>query len=116
MTVARCQRRESIRLAVHSALRHRFPDLVMQSFEAWGQPGALQIIHDHLDLFIQILEEHPSIDLAGYKAQLRQRLCPGCFEQLPSGFCALRATGQCAMSRCTPVIYETIREQGAVEA
>jgi hypothetical protein len=108
MTVEQCHKREEIRLAVHSALRHRFPDLVLQSFESWGQPGALQMIHDHLDLFIQILEESPHITLDSYREQIRQRLCPGCFEQLPTGFCALRATGQCAVKRCTPVIYETI--------
>ena len=113
MTLDQCHRREQIRLAVHSALRHRFPDLVMQPFEAWRQPGALQIIHDHLDLFIQILEETPDICLEAYRAQLRERLCPGCSEQLPSGFCALRATGQCAVNRCTQAIYETIRAEMA---
>ena len=111
MTAKECHRREEIRLAVHAALRHNFPDLVVQSFDSWRRPGALQMIHDHLGLFIQILEESPDLTIDGFREQVRKRMCPGCHEQLSTGFCPLRATGLCAVERCSQVVYDTIRHE-----
>ena len=111
VTTEQCHRREEIRLAVHSALRHQFPDLVTPSFDAWRKPGSLQMIHDHLGLFIEILDESPDMTLEGFREAVEQRMCPGCHEQLPSGYCPLRATRLCAVQKCMNVVYDTIRHQ-----
>jgi hypothetical protein len=115
-SLEQCHRREEIRLAVHSALRHHFPDLVLRAYENADQVNSLHLIHEQLGQLIDILDQSPELTLEGFRTEIRRRVCPGCAERLATGFCALRATGQCALDRCTPVLYETIRAELAADA
>lgn len=105
-------RREAIRQAVHSALRRAAPDLVGAPFEEWQQPGGVQLIHDHLEVLIDIVERAPDAGIDAWRAEVRRRICPGCRDQLSSGFCILREARACTMDAHLAVVAEAIKSYG----
>ncbi len=104
------QLREKVRLAVHSAMGTAFPELVSAPFEDWKKPGGIQLIHDHIETLIEIVQAAPDGGADAWRKEILKRICPGCRERFASGFCWLRETDGCALETSLDIVAAAIKD------